>query len=112
MIGRSDILSAHPLADLAATVCSRSGAGKTLRFCMPAVLSAALLWPTQSALADFIQSGTKFAGTGGGGNPQQGNSVALSADGNTLIVGGPLDSNNAGGGAVWVFTRSGNAWTQ
>jgi hypothetical protein len=39
-----------------------------------------------------------------------GYSVALSADGNTALVGGILD--DAGDGAVWVFTRSGGVWTQ
>jgi hypothetical protein len=41
---------------------------------------------------------------------QQGISVALSADGNTAIVGGPFDNSNAG--AAWVFTRNGGMWTQ
>jgi hypothetical protein len=36
--------------------------------------------------------------------------VALSADGNTAVVGGPLD--NWGIGAAWVFTRTGVSWTQ
>jgi hypothetical protein len=54
-----------------------------------------------------------------------GNSVALTSDGNTLAVGAPVEAsaavgiggdqaNNAAGlaGAVYVFTRSGTAWTQ
>jgi FG-GAP-like repeat/FG-GAP repeat len=41
---------------------------------------------------------------------QFGNAVALSADGNTALIGGPGDSSNAG--AVWVYTRSGGVWTQ
>jgi hypothetical protein len=40
----------------------------------------------------------------------QGTSVALSADGNTAIVGGPLDNGDTG--AAWVYTRSGNIWSQ
>jgi hypothetical protein len=36
----------------------------------------------------------------------QGYSVALSADGNTAISGGPGESS------AWVFTRSGGAWSQ
>jgi hypothetical protein len=36
--------------------------------------------------------------------------VALSADGNTAIVGGELDNSNIG--AVWVYTRSSGVWTQ
>jgi hypothetical protein len=46
----------------------------------------------------------------------QGHSVALSADGNTAIVGGPGDRNNyangTGFGAAWVYTRSDGVWTQ
>jgi len=39
-----------------------------------------------------------------------GRSVALSADGNTALIGAP---GNAGGvGAAWMFTRSGSIWTQ
>ncbi len=39
-----------------------------------------------------------------------GRSVALSADGNTALVGAPRST--AGSGAVWVFTRSGSTWAQ
>ena len=46
----------------------------------------------------------------GGGLWSQGASVAVSADGNTAIVGGPSDHRTTG--AAWVFTRSGDAWTQ
>ena len=37
-------------------------------------------------------------------------SVSLSGDGNTALVGGPADNNDAG--AAWVYTRSGEAWSQ
>src|SRR5215831_7594082 len=46
----------------------------------------------------------------GGGLWSQGASVAVSADGNTAIVGGPSDTRTTG--AAWVFTRSGDVWTQ
>ena len=49
-------------------------------------------------------------GSGATGNASQGFSVALSADGNTAIVGGIGDNTNAG--AAWIFTRSGGVWTQ
>ncbi len=39
-----------------------------------------------------------------------GMSVALSADGNTALVGGPSDNKNTG--AAWVFTRAGGVWTE
>ena len=48
-----------------------------------------------------------------------GTSVALSADGNTALIGGWNDDSvlagnldYSGKGAAWVFTRSGSTWTQ
>jgi len=40
----------------------------------------------------------------------QGSSVALSADGNTAVVGGMDDDNQLG--AMWAFTRTNGVWTQ
>jgi hypothetical protein len=54
----------------------------------------------------WLQQGTKLTGAGGG----FGWSVALSADGNTALVGAPIEGNWLG--AAWVFTRSGSTWTQ
>ncbi len=59
----------------------------------------------------FTQQGPKLVGTGAVGSSSQGESVALSADGNTAIVGGSFDGS-AAGGAAWVWTRSGGIWTQ
>jgi hypothetical protein len=67
-------------------------------------------WVFTRSAGVWTQQGSKLVGTGGAGSPMQGTSVALSADGNTAIVGGPGDSSNAG--AAWVFTRSGTTWTQ
>jgi len=58
----------------------------------------------------FIQQGGKLVGTDAVGGAHVGTSVALSADGNTAIMGGPDDNN--GVGAAWVFTRSGGMWDQ
>ena len=74
-----------------------------------ALLCAALLWPAQPALAQFTQQ-VKLFGIGAVGNAAEGGSVALSGDGNTAIVGGGLDNNQAG--AAWVFARSGGTWSQ
>jgi hypothetical protein len=52
----------------------------------------------------------KLVGTGFVGVPMQGYSVSISDDGNTVIVGGPLDNFDAG--AAWVFTRSYGVWSQ
>ena len=49
-------------------------------------------------------------GTGEIGNAGFGYNVALSADGNTALIGGFRD--NDWKGAAWVFTRSGGSWTQ
>jgi hypothetical protein len=50
----------------------------------------------------------------GGGNTAFGSSVALSADGNTALIGGPGDGTGAqpGEGAAWVFTRTLSIWSQ
>jgi hypothetical protein len=73
------------------------------------LIFVALVLSSQLALAQFTQQGPKLVGTGAG-NASQGWSVALSADGNTAIVGGFADNN--GNGAAWVYTRSGGVWTQ
>ena len=70
----------------------------------------ALLFSSQMALAQFSQQGPKLVGTGAIGTAGQGFSVSLSSDGNTAIVGGPVDNNQAG--AAWIYTRSGGVWTQ
>ena len=61
----------------------------------------------------WTQQGPKLVGTGVGGPLQkvdQGNAVALSADGNVAAFG---RANDSGGiGAVWIFTRSANVWSQ
>jgi hypothetical protein len=64
----------------------------------------------QPALAQFSQDGSKLVGTLAVGLGEQGWSVALSADGNTAIVGGLADNRITG--AAWVYTRSNGVWTQ
>jgi len=56
------------------------------------------------------QQGNKLVGTGNSGSSIQGSSVAISADGNTAIIGGQADNSSIG--AAWVFTRSGGTWNQ
>ena len=50
----------------------------------------------------------KLTGPGEEGEGLFGTSVALSADGSTLLVGGPRDGTS-NRGAAWVFTRAGSA---
>lgn len=58
----------------------------------------------------WTQQGPKLVGTGSAMGSIQGWSVAISGDGNTIVVGGQGDQNYTG--AVWVFTRSAGVWTQ
>ncbi|TGE19675.1 IPT/TIG domain-containing protein [Hymenobacter elongatus] len=67
-------------------------------------------WVFTRSGTSWSQQGNKLVGTGGIARPWQGRSVALSADGTTLAMGGQYDNNDVG--ATWVFTRSGTAWSQ
>ena len=62
---------------------------------------------------------------GGGNQGHNGNSIAMSADGNTMAVGAPYESGGSKGlngdqndnsayasGAVYIFVRQGASWTQ
>jgi len=71
-------------------------------------VGAAWIW-TRSG-GTWIQQGPKLVGTGEAGTAHQGTSVALSADGNTAIIGGPHD--NGGTGAAWIWIRTGGTWSQ
>jgi hypothetical protein len=77
---------------------------------MVTVLAGALVGIAGQALAQFTQQGPKLVGTLPVGSPEQGYSVALSADGDTAIVGGPSDNSQIG--TAWVYTRRGGVWTQ
>ncbi|HWX51757.1 MAG TPA: hypothetical protein VNY34_00610, partial [Solirubrobacteraceae bacterium] len=54
----------------------------------------------------FFQQGPKLTASGETGKAIFGLSTALSADGNTALIGGPNDNANVG--AAWVFTRTGS----
>ncbi len=72
--------------------------------------SAGAAWVFTRSGGVWTQQGAKLVGTGAAGGAHQGDGVALSADGNTAVIGGPND--NSAKGATWVFTRSGGVWTQ
>ena len=67
-------------------------------------------WVFTRSGAKWSQQGGKLVGSGAVGEATQGLSVALSADGNTALVGGYPDANFLG--AVWVWTRTAGFWTQ
>ena len=98
-----------------------SADGNTLAVGGPADNSdTGAVWVFVRSAGSWIQQGGKLIGSGAVGFAHQGSSVSLSADGNTLIVGGPGPfvnnlgpfEENLGIGAAWVFTRSGGVWTQ
>ena len=76
------------------------------------IAASALLFSftASSAGASFAQQGAKLVATGAVDGGAQGSAVAVSGDGNTAVVGCPYD--NGGGGAAWVYTRSGGVWSQ
>jgi hypothetical protein len=67
-------------------------------------------WVFTRSAGVWSQQGGKLAGAGAVGAATQGYSVALSADGNTALVGGWLDNGQVG--AAWVYRRSAGVWTQ
>jgi len=70
--------------------------------------SASLNLAAASSTRPFVQFGNKLTGIGLDGAAGQGESVDVSADGNTAIIGGPGD--DGGRGAVWFYTKSGGNW--
>jgi PKD repeat protein len=73
---------------------------------------AATLPSVAATPAAFLQLGETLTAAPGeqGISTQFGHGVALSADGETMLVGGPGDELY--GGSAWVYTRSGSTWTQ
>jgi hypothetical protein len=70
-------------------------------------------WTQQGEkLVGDCTSSCAHEGTGETGVGAFGYSVALSANGDTALIGGIFDVNNGDEGAVWVFTRTGGTWTQ
>ena len=69
---------------------------------------AAWVWTRSAGV--WTQQSNKLVSASASGAAQQGASVALSADGNTAIIGGVSDSSDTG--AAWVWTRSAGVWTE
>ena len=67
-------------------------------------------WVFVESGGKWTQQGEKLTGTGEIGGGKFGYSVALGSEGNTALIGGPED--NAGTGAIWVFSRSAGKWAQ
>lgn len=58
----------------------------------------------------WAEAGPKLRGRGEAGAGEVGLGVALSADGTTALLGGPVDDHSKG--AAWVFSRSGARWVE
>jgi hypothetical protein len=70
------------------------------------------IWIFVRSSGSWSQQGSKLVGTGVGAGffINQGSSVALSSDGNTLAGGAPSDDYSTG--ATWIYTRTGSTWSQ
>lgn len=58
----------------------------------------------------FLQQGEKLTSSEMTEFAEQGSSVALSANGDTALIGAPF--YKGGAGAAWIYVRSGSVWTQ
>ena len=98
---------------------------KVLRLCLTIVVCASPVFGQLRQTAYIKASNTEMNDHFGNGGTLEGHGVALSGDGNTLAVGAPYESSGAKGingnqndnsvysaGAVYVFVRRNNAWTQ
>src|SRR5262249_7443540 len=67
-------------------------------------------WVFTRANGVLAQQGDALTADDETGAGEFGGSAALSADGNTALIGGAADDD--GVGAAWVFTRTGTTWSQ
>ncbi len=89
---------------------SLSGDGNTLAVGGRNDVPTGAIWIFTRSEGVWTQQGPKLIGTGNIGFASQGFSISLSKDGNTVATGGYNDNNNLG--AVWIFTRINNIWSQ
>ena len=81
-------------------------------------LEPGAVWVFVRSNGAWRQEGVPLVPNDPAGASEFGESVALSADGDTALIGGPADNAPAGGpefegvGAAWVFVRTGVGWTQ
>jgi hypothetical protein len=67
-------------------------------------------WAFARSGSAWSQQGPKLTAAGELGEGQFGYVTALSADGNTALIGAPHDDDSVG--SAWTFTRVGASWTQ
>jgi hypothetical protein len=80
--------------------------------------NAGAVWVFTRSGEVWTQKGSKLTGGGEMGSAEFGQSLALSGDASTALIGGSDDGRvkgrkvKSGYGAAWVFTRPGETWTQ
>jgi IPT/TIG domain/FG-GAP repeat len=87
-----------------------SADGTTALIGAPGVMPRGAAWVFARNGSSWSQQGDALKGGEAAGFGNLGRSVTLSGDGNTALVGDPADT--AYTGAVWVFGRTGVAWSQ
>jgi hypothetical protein len=87
-----------------------SADGETALVGAPAARGQGLAWLFTRSESGWSQQGEPLAGAGESGSGRFGRSVALSADGETTLIGAPGDDGNLG--AAWLFRLSGSTWTE
>ncbi len=109
--GVSAIVVSNTGATLVGMVMPGAATGPVVEVATPCgSATSAGTFTVQNTPFPIVQQGTKLTASDGLLTPSKGFSVALSADGTTALVGGYYDNNGAG--ATWVYTRSGNTWSQ
>jgi hypothetical protein len=68
------------------------------------------VWMFTRTAGIWSQQGSKIVAAGESGSGVFGQSLAMSSDGDTALIGAPGNAGDAG--AAWVFTRSGSTWNQ
>ena len=99
-LGGAAFISADGTTAITGAFDDASGTGAAYVF-----TRAGTAWTLQAKLTAPTTGANRALGT----NTEFGNEVALSADGNTAVVGGFGDNSDAG--AAWVYTRGASGWT-
>jgi hypothetical protein len=107
----------NPVASLLTSAVALSADGNTAIVGVAGDNNSGAVWVFTRSGTTWTQQGPKLVGSGATGGREQGASVSISADGNTILEGDPSDSPNLAYpydavGAAWVFTRNGAIWTQ
>lgn len=88
-----------------------SGDGQTVAFGAPSDDSVRAVWVFTVSNGAWTQQGAKIVPVSSPGGGGFGQAVALSSDGNTLLVGQPSGSTELPGDG-WIYTRTGGAWSE